>query len=362
MAFRIIEDGQTLDAHIELEGSDLRLHSRSGRRGASDARNSDYGPALRAILRQLKDAGIALTDGWVDSGGVQNLSLEARRILEPADAEKSPTEQFSLLSQRMRRIGRSDDRPGGNNNKLIRLRTEASPARLRTALALAPGARDVRSASRLPDAELRRVHAHHIWQAIEDLKAGADIAPFAPSTDYDVVLEDGVRLPPKAVFGRAAALALGLEVGPRHFSAGRGTACFQALEAAGFPAVARGAPGSAEISEDERGWAEGAPRLVRHLKRERARGLSQAKKAAFREAHDGRLFCEDCGLEPAARYQDPLADACIEVHHTTIALADMADGHRTRLEDLRCLCANCHRLEHARLRSAPSLQEGAADG
>lgn len=356
MAYRIVDGGQVLDAHVELDGSDIRLLSRSGRRGAPDARNSDYGPGLRAILTQLADGKIQVLEAWVDSAGVQHLPLADRSILGPEDGAPAPSEQFTLLSQRMHRIGRSDDRPGGNNNKLIRLRTDAAPTALRAALQLTSTDRDLRSIDRLSDADLRRVGPRHIWRAVEALRAGATIAPFAPSTDYDVLLEDGTRLPPKAVFGRAATEALGFAVGPRHFSAGRGTVCFQSLEAAGFPIVARSAPGPTDTSDDERGWVEGAPRLVGHLKRERARGLSQAKKDAFRAEHGGRLFCEDCGIEPSDHYGDDLADACIEAHHTRIAVAEMEDGHVTRLEDLRCLCANCHRLEHARLRAAAMAQ------
>ncbi|WP_122467927.1 HNH endonuclease [Brevundimonas lutea] len=360
MAFRIRDGDQLLDAHVELDGSDVRLFSRSGRRGAPDARNSDYAPGLRALLAQLAKASIQIEAAWVDSAGVQSMPLQARQILRPEDAGQAPAEQFTRLSQRMRRVGRDDDRPGGNNNKLIRLRTNAASPALRAALDLMPVDQDLRSIDRLPDAELRRVGPRHIWRAVEALRTGADTALFARSTDYDVVLEDGTRLPPKAVFGRAATEVLGFPVGPRHFSAGRGTVCFQALNQAGFPVVDRSDKGSAETSDDERGWAEGAPRLVRHLQRERARGLSQAKKDAFRADHDGRLFCEDCGLEPSLHYEDDLADACIEAHHTRTAVADMQDDHVTRLEDLRCLCANCHRLEHARLRTRASGGEGSA--
>ncbi len=71
--------------------------------------------------------------------------------------------------------------------------------------------------------------------------------------------------------------------------------------------------------------------------------------------HGGKLFCEECLYEPIEAHQDPLAEACIEVHHRDTAVSDMNEGHKTKLADLRCLCANCHRLVHARIREAEKL-------
>lgn len=195
--------------------------------------------------------------------------------------------------------------------------------------------------------------------AVEALRTQTDWAPFSPSTDYDVLLEDGVRLPPKAVFGLAASEALGLPVLPRHFSGGLGTACFMTIESAGFAIVAKSArqPAPTVPAAEDEGWLEGAPRLRNHLRRERARGLSKAKKSAFMEANDGRLFCEICRCEPILEHDDPLADACIEVHHREMAIAAMEEGHVTMLRDLQCLCANCHRLLHARLRQAENTAQ-----
>ncbi|MEO9651656.1 MAG: hypothetical protein ABJ360_17395 [Roseobacter sp.] len=105
----------------------------------------------------------------------------------------------------------------------------------------------------------------------------------------------------------------------------------------------------AELSSSEVAWAEGALRLVSHLKRERARGVSRAKKAAFLR-DNGTLFCERCSLDPIITYGDDAAEACIEVHHNETAVSDMEVGHLTQLEDLQCLCANCHRFVHALLK------------
>jgi predicted HNH restriction endonuclease len=73
-------------------------------------------------------------------------------------------------------------------------------------------------------------------------------------------------------------------------------------------------------------------------------GLAAAKKASFVRAN-GKLFCEQCRLDPVAA-QGEYGDACIKVHRASTHVSDMAEGHQTRLEQLRCLCAICHRVEH----------------
>ena len=108
--------------------------------------------------------------------------------------------------------------------------------------------------------------------------------------------------------------------------------------------------GQLQLSSSELGWAEGRVYLVSHLKRERAPGLSKAKKSEFVGQH-GALFCENCNMDPVEKYGEAFGHACIEVHHKTLAISDMGINHITRLEDLQCLCANCHRLVHAKLKS-----------
>lgn len=99
------------------------------------------------------------------------------------------------------------------------------------------GTKPGRSASRLPTREFRRVTAEYIHRAVQGVLDGAAIEPFAPSTDFDLVTADGARLPPKAVFGKAASEALGFTVLPRHFTGGLGTPAFAALEKAGYSIV-----------------------------------------------------------------------------------------------------------------------------
>lgn len=217
-----------------------------------------------------------------------------------------------------------------------------------------------RSLRRLPAEELYKVQPHHIYNAVQRLLAGEANHPFAASTDYDVLLEDGTRLPPKAVFGLAATEALGFQVKPEHFSAGIGMPCFTIIEGADFRIVPKGAsepaaktskPAAPPVApEEDREFAEGKPKRIEHLKRERHQGASKAKKAAFKSKH-GILFCERCLMKPIEVYKSEVGEACIEVHHTK-PIADMKEGDKTKLEDLMCLCASCHRVVHRELRLA----------
>lgn len=124
-----------------------------------------------------------------------------------------------------------------------------------------------------------------------------------------------------------------------------GNSFFGAIEVDGEPIQRQ--PDSATPADSE--WLEGNPTVRSHLVRERAPGLAAAKKLAFVQEH-GRLFCEQCKLDPVKGYDSKLAEACIEVHHATTQVAEMQPNQVTRLSDLQCLCANCHRLVHARLR------------
>ena len=207
------------------------------------------------------------------------------------------------------------------------------------------------AAGRLPAKELEKVTAKHIWDAVQALLAGDVQHPFGTSIDYDVLADNGTRLPPKAVFGIAATHALGFEVGPDHFSGGLNTPCFRTIQQAGYEIVRKEQQGHTQRippSDEEQEWLEGGKKLIVHLASERHPGLSAAKKAAFIEQH-GALFCEQCKRDPVKEY-GAIGKACIEVHHTAVLVSDMKPDHKTKLSDLTCLCANCHRVVHWQLR------------
>lgn len=95
--------------------------------------------------------------------------------------------------------------------------------------------------------------------------------------------------------------------------------------------------------------AEGAARLVSHLRRERNRALVDAKKAATLTVK-GRLCCEACGFDFSVAY-GAFGDGFCEVHHL-VPLSASSESVTTTLDDLAVLCSNCHRIIH---RTTPML-------
>jgi 5-methylcytosine-specific restriction protein A len=90
-----------------------------------------------------------------------------------------------------------------------------------------------------------------------------------------------------------------------------------------------------------------------HRVRERNRELVKRKRAAvLRET--GRLACEACDFDFNDRYGEH-GRGFIEVHHL-LPLHALSPGSRTRLQDLAILCANCHRMVHAKSKWLTLLQ------
>lgn len=344
------DQGVGLDATVEVDPGSVVFHSRGGAAGSPNARNRDYSTALRLVLGRLLDHQITIEGAWVDSSRVQHLPPGERKILSGTDLPASRDTLFKLMSRRMQAVGRA---PGagagrGNSNKRIRMAiASGSREEIIQVIGAIPRSGGSSKVSRLPAAQLQKVTPEHIWQAIAEMSVTGPGNEFGPSTDYDLLTDSGLRLPPKAVFGRAASIALGFPLRPGHFSAGFGMPCFDILQDAGYRIVKKeeGVEQAEALSEEDKVWAEGSPRLVTHLRRERGRGLAKAKKAEFIRKH-GRLFCEKCKMDPKQVYGDEDGVACIEVHHHATEVAKMPDGHETRLEDLQCLCANCHRYVH----------------
>ena len=104
---------------------------------------------------------------------------------------------------------------------------------------------DTRREGWLTEADVKTIKTDHILEAMQALRSGSASHRFAASTHYDVVLDDGTRLAPKAVFGVAASRALGRDVGPGDFNGGDKTACFRTIEAAGLTIKRKEASGQA---------------------------------------------------------------------------------------------------------------------
>lgn len=359
MKFRILGDyGEELDSSALLESASVTLLSRGGTAGTPSSQNQDYPVALRAILQRLELAGRYVTGAWVDSTRVQSLPLTERQISFPDDSSLDPKALFSLMGKRMERVGQApgSDPEKGNRNKRIRIETSTtSVGELASIIRAKPAADIPRSALRLPAADLRKVTEVHIWAAIETLRAGALSHGFDDSLGYDLVTEDGDRLPPKAVFGVALSAALGFAVQPVNFTGGLGTVCFDTLETAGWDIVKKNSDVSRKAFDgEEPGWAEGSESRRTHSRRERHPGVSKAKKAQLRALH-GKLFCEECGMDPMAVFGGIEGEACIEVHHRATEVTNMQAGHVTRLADLECLCANCHRVRHRLMKARETV-------
>lgn len=329
--------GRKLDARVELSGSDLIVHSRSGQ-----DRNRDYRPAVETMLTRLDAAKISYSI-YLDSKPVQHLPLDGRRL--PLPRTGSVEERFNALVYAMNK--------GSSSNgayRRIRFVTNAEQADVFRALS-GKTQRSIVSVrkngvERLPASELRKVTAANIDGAVAQLLAGGDAPNFADSRDYDVLAPGNIRLPPKKVFGLALEAALGIEAYPGHFTAGHGNPCFQIIEGAGYPIIAKTepTPSSEPPIDPDLAAAEGNQKVVKHIKRERNPALSAAKRRAMIDEL-GHLCCERCKVVPSQKL-GPHGDAVIEVHHAKTQVSDMAHGHITRLADLQCLCANCHRIVH----------------
>lgn len=91
--------------------------------------------------------------------------------------------------------------------------------------------------------------------------------------------------------------------------------------------------------------AEGRILTRVHRSRERSRKLvEQKKRAILRES--GHLDCECCGFNFESMYGNR-GDGFIECHHK-LPLSEASPDRKTKVSDLALVCANCHRMIHAR--------------
>lgn len=104
-------------------------------------------------------------------------------------------------------------------------------------------------------------------------------------------------------------------------------------------------PENAELYFYEEDYAEGVqvPRL--HLVRERSASVVQEAKRRWK-ADDPLLRCDVCGFSFLECYGD-LGSGYIEAHHK-VPLSSLKAGERTKPSDLAKVCANCHRMIHAK--------------
>ncbi|MET8827478.1 HNH endonuclease [Streptomyces sp. NPDC004610] len=106
------------------------------------------------------------------------------------------------------------------------------------------------------------------------------------------------------------------------------------------------APQPDEVDASGATAIEGRLLVRRALARERDPKL-RARKIKQVLASGQPLRCEVCDFDFARTYGADLGEGYIEVHHVTPL--HVAGIRETRLDDLACLCANCHRMCHRSL-------------
>jgi len=95
------------------------------------------------------------------------------------------------------------------------------------------------------------------------------------------------------------------------------------------------------VDDDEA--EEGKVLIAIHKRRERSATLSNNKKKQAFETH-GRLACEVCEFDFQVVFGDHGAGYA-ECHHDK-PISQLEPGSKTKLSDLRIVCANCHRMLH----------------
>lgn len=99
-------------------------------------------------------------------------------------------------------------------------------------------------------------------------------------------------------------------------------------------------PAQKESKSGKESYVEGAVVQQTVDRRERNK---EARDAAI-ERDKG--ICQVCGFDFKKRYGE-IGAGYIEVHHTK-PISDYDDEHDVKVEDLVCLCANCHAMAHRR--------------
>ncbi|HRJ59350.1 MAG TPA: HNH endonuclease [Anaerolineales bacterium] len=111
--------------------------------------------------------------------------------------------------------------------------------------------------------------------------------------------------------------------------------------AAFFEDVARSLPSAREENErhDVYPRHENRQQVVSHLQRERSRLLATERKIL------DDYKCQVCGLKFEKMYGKELGAGFAEAHHL-VPLSQLKGVVKTSLDDLRTVCANCHRMLH----------------
>ncbi|MEG4434408.1 HNH endonuclease, partial [Microcoleus sp. F10_A2] len=346
---------QALNAKVEVGDGLITIHSRSG--PAIGGRNPDYRKAVEKILLRLKWEDISPSI-YLDSRPSLSMSSADRLIVAEGSLVGDEKQQFNQIVRAMNSV------PGSSSKgayRRIEMRTPYLPAYALASII------DASYDRKLSEQEKRQVTRADMLAAIAEVggKAGKlRHHRFKEATGYTLLTPDGDELPPKEVYGVALSIALRMHITPQHISSGHTKTPFKQMVALGFDildrpphktgnlkvastsSAAAAATNDLPADEEEQRWAEGDIRIVKHLRSERRRNskASQEKRKAVIEKH-GRLICERCENDFIDLYGPITARGCFDIHHT-IPLSEMNEGHETKLTDLQCLCASCHRATH----------------
>lgn len=88
--------------------------------------------------------------------------------------------------------------------------------------------------------------------------------------------------------------------------------------------------------------------ITKLVKIKKRNSLARKLKIENFKAINGKVYCEVCGIED---------EVVLDVHHDKVSVSEMENGHVTKLEDLRVICANCHRKVHGNKISVDRLRE-----
>ena len=92
-------------------------------------------------------------------------------------------------------------------------------------------------------------------------------------------------------------------------------------------------------------YNEGGKTYIHGYYYERAPKLREAVINKFKSENDGKLFCSICHFDFSNIYGE-YGEGFIEVHHINPLSEDVRETHQTTVNELICVCSNCHRMLH----------------
>jgi hypothetical protein len=166
------------------------------------------------------------------------------------------------------------------------------------------------------------------------------------STTYDVVLDGGQVLAPKAVIGYAALLHYGAPLLAVDFVGGVGTPGFERIRAAGFQIGMKAPPDSEEFrkavkrANKKKFTAPPTGRSSPPKQQATTTTFSRLPEVVAYVEQRAHGICERCELP--APFQRPEGDPYLEAHH----IDPLAEGGADTVVNAAGLCPNCHRNCH----------------